>query len=213
MLGEVRRNLNRERYDKVAELAFLLIDREAFPPQPDFGAVLRLGFNLEFDLSVQCVDSVFASQNSRVEVKRSSDIQVVVEPLEHRVFRDNERNVQVACRTAVDTFSALPFQLDDLSVGHACRNGDTNLLAVNVQYLFMSVSSVAKGKRELSIVILSAEAGIPSTSSAPIAEQVLEEIGEAAPVVAGAHKVAARPIRAASAACTGMLILLILLPL
>ena len=172
-------------HNQVALCAFLLVNRESLALKTYFGTALRAWLYFQFHLSVQSIYQLFATQQSRIEVGIDIDIQVVAQPLEHRIIRNDKRDVEIARRTSVHARSSIAFQLDDLAISHTGRNGDAHLLVAHTEHLFMSLRSLTKCQVQFGLIVLAAKTSLstPPTPSA-MAEEFLEEVGKSACIAA-----------------------------
>ena len=140
---------------------------------------LRLGRDFQLHLAVEGVDGGLAAQHGGVEVDVGGGVEVVAPAGEHGVGFYHEGDVQVARRAAVGTGSALPFQLDDLPVGHAGRHGDADVASVHAERLLVGAGRVAQAQVQLGGVVAALVPGGASAAAGAAAEEVFEEVRKA----------------------------------
>mgnify|MGYP006908959535 CR=1 FL=1 len=121
-----------------------LIYRESLAFQTGFRTVLCLGFHFQLYLSIQSIYQLVSTQDSGIKINGNIYIQVISQTFEYRIIRNHKRYVQVSGRSTIHTFATVTFQFNDLPVCHAGRNGNTYILPVYSQHLFMSLGCITK---------------------------------------------------------------------
>jgi len=181
LFSQIGRNLDGIGQDKVTEVTFFLVDREAFSFQFHHSSVLSFRFYFQFYFTVQGHHGNVSSKDGCKDVQRNRSIQIVVLPFEYRIFLYNESNIQVAGRSSVCTGSSIAVQFDDLTVGNTCRDCYPDTLSVDVQYLFVCDGRFTQGQMQFRLIVLSFVAfGVGRSAPLAFTEKFFEKIRKTA---------------------------------
>ena len=101
-----------------------------------------------------------------------------------RILSNRERNVKIAVRSAVVTWTPMSGQFYFLPVVDSCRDGNPHFLSIDVKGLLVGLRRITKMKLEFRRNILSPEftgsrsAGTPEPGSPAASKHALEEVGK-----------------------------------
>jgi hypothetical protein len=170
-------------HDKVAKRILHLVYRKPFPFQSNFRFWLRSGLYFYLHLTIERIYRCVTTQDGSVQPYIDRRVEIISEPLEMGILFNDKRNVEVSGRPSVNSRLTIPGQFYFLAVRHPCRNGNTDILSVNVQSLLMCLHCLTERQPQFGPVI---PAPVPATGVSglplrePTPEHRTEEIGKIA---------------------------------